>query len=161
MTKNKDYENVIPFPTNRIVEKSTAGPKKEDQKFLDQMHKQQTKEFVETSVDNMSLNLLKEFYNMGIKTDRGEFTKDLAMLVDTMRGLIYRDFNINHPAQRLVDKLVKISINKQGAQSAKIDYTPVLEVEKVNSSPISKEVKKEIKDINDQAGMFEGDDLDE
>ena len=71
MTNKDDYKNVIPFPTNRIVEKSTAGPKKEDQKFLDQMHKQQTKEFVETSVDNMSLNLLKEFYNMGIKTDRG------------------------------------------------------------------------------------------
>ena len=105
MTNKDDYKNVIPFPTNRIVEKSTAGPKKEDQKFLDQMHKQQTKEFVETSVDDMSLSLLKSFYNMGIKTDRGEFTKDLAMLVDTMRGLIYRDFNMKHPSQVLSEKM--------------------------------------------------------
>ena len=122
MTNKDDYKNVIPFPTNRIVEKSTAGPKKEDQKFLDQMHKQQTKEFVETSVDNMSLNLLKEFYNMGIKTERGEFTKDLAMLVDTMRGLIYRDFNMKHPSQVLSENMVELKVNKDGGQSARINY---------------------------------------
>ena len=144
MTKNKDYENVIPFPTNRIVEKSTAGPKKEDQKFLDQMHKQQTKEFVETSVDNMSLNLLKEFYNMGIETDRGEFTKDLAMLVDTMRGLIYRDFNMKHPSQVLSENMVELKVNKDGGQSARINYD--LFHKGKTTRPFSKDLKEELKD---------------
>ena len=105
---------MIPFPSNRIVEKSTSGPSKKDQKFLDEMHKQQTREFVESSVDDMSMNLLKSFYNMGIKTDRGEFTKDLAMLVDTMRGLIYRDFNMKHPSQVLSEKMVELRTFKNG-----------------------------------------------
>ena len=144
MTNKDDYKNVIPFPTNRIVEKSTAGPKKEDQKFLDQMHKQQTKEFVETSVDNMSLNLLKEFYNMGIKTDRGEFTKDLAMLVDTMRGLIYRDFNMKHPSQVLSENMVELKINKDGGQSARINYD--LFHKGKTTRPFSKDLKEELKD---------------
>ena len=144
MTKNKDYKNVIPFPSNRIVEKSTAGPKKEDQKFLDEMHKQQTKEFVETSVDNMSLNLLKEFYNMGIKTERGEFTKDLAMLVDTMRGLIYRDFNMKHPSQVLSENMVELKVNKDGGQSARINYD--LFHKGKTTRPFSKDLKEELKD---------------
>jgi len=144
LTKNKDYENVIPFPSNRIVEKSTAGPKKEDQKFLDQMHKQQTKEFVETSVDDMSLSLLKSFYNMGIKTDRGEFTKDLAMLVDTMRGLIYRDFNMKHPSQVLSENMVELKINKDGGQSARINYD--LFHKGKTTRPFSKDLKEELKD---------------
>jgi hypothetical protein len=126
------------------VEKSTAGPKKEDQKFLDQMHKQQTKEFVETSVDNMSLNLLKEFYNMGIKTDRGEFTKDLAMLVDTMRGLIYRDFNMKHPSQVLSENMVELKVNKDGGQSARINYD--LFHKGKTTRPFSKDLKEELKD---------------
>ena len=156
MTNKDDYKNVIPFPTNRIVEKSTAGPKKEDQKFLDQMHKQQTKEFVETSVDNMSLNLLKEFYNMGIKTDRGEFTKDLAMLVDTMRGLIYRDFNMKHPSQVLSEKMVELKVNRDGGQSARINYD-IFHKGK-STRPLSKEIKEELKD---GPGIFEPDgDLD-
>ena len=144
MTNKDDYKNVIPFPTNRIVEKSTAGPKKEDQKFLDQMHKQQTKEFVETSVDNMSLNLLKDFYNMGIKTDRGEFTKDLAMLVDTMRGLIYRDFNMKHPSQVLSENMVELKVNKDGGQSARINYD--LFHKGKTTRPFSKDLKEELKD---------------
>ena len=144
MTNKDDYKNVIPFPTNRIVEKSTAGPKKEDQKFLDQMHKQQTKEFVETSVDDMSLSLLKSFYNMGIKTDRGEFTKDLAMLVDTMRGLIYRDFNMKHPSQVLSENMVELKVNKDGGQSARINYDVFHKGKKTR--PFSKDLKEELKD---------------
>ena len=144
MTKNKDYENVIPFPTNRIVEKKTAGPKKEDQKFLDQMHKQQTKEFVETSVDDMSMSLLKSFYNLGIKTERGEFTKDLAMLVDTMRGLIYRDFNMKHPSQVLSENMVELKVNKDGGQSARISYD-IFHKGKT-TRPFSKDLKEELKD---------------
>ena len=135
---------MIPFPSNRIVEKSTAGPKKEDQKFLDQMHKQQTKEFVETSVDDMSLSLLKSFYNMGIKTDRGEFTKDLAMLVDTMRGLIYRDFNMKHPSQVLSENMVELKVNKDGGQSARINYD--LFHKGKTTRPFSKDLKEELKD---------------
>ena len=144
MTKNKDYGNVIPFPSNRIVEKSTAGPKKKDQKFLDEMHKQQTKEFVETSVDDMSLSLLKSFYNMGIKTERGEFTKDLAMLVDTMRGLIYRDFNMKHPSQVLSENMVELKVNKDGGQSARINYD--LFHKGKTTRPFSKDLKEELKD---------------
>ena len=156
LPKNKDYENVIPFPTNRIVERATAGPTKKDQKFLDEMHKQQTKEFVESSVDDISLKLLKDFYNMGIKTDRGEFTKDLAMLVDTMRGLIYRDFNMKHPSQVLSEKMVELKVNRDGAQSARIHYD-IFHKGKTNK-PLSKEIKEELKD---GPGIFEPDgDLD-
>ena len=144
MTNKDDYKNVIPFPTNRIVEKSTAGPKKEDQKFLDEMHKQQTKEFVESSVDDMSMNLLKSFYNMGIKTERGEFTKDLAMLVDTMRGLIYRDFNMKHPSQVLSEKMVELKVNRDGGQSARIHYD-IFHKGKT-TRPLSKDLKEELKD---------------
>jgi hypothetical protein len=126
------------------VEKKTAGPKKEDQKFLDQMHKQQTKEFVETSVDDMSMSLLKSFYNLGIKTERGEFTKDLAMLVDTMRGLIYRDFNIKHPSQVLGEKMVELKVNRDGGQSARINYD-IFHKGKT-TRPFSKDLKEELKD---------------
>ena len=154
MTKDKDLSNVIPFPKNRIVEKSTTGPKK-DQKFLDEMHKQQTKEFVESSVDDISMKLLKDFYNMGIKTDRGEFTKDLAMLVDTMRGLIYRDFNMKHPSQVMAEKMVELKSLRDGTQSARINYDIF---NKGKTVPLNPDVKDELKD---GPGIFEPDgDLD-
>ena len=142
MTKDKDLSNVIPFPKNRIVEKSTTGPKK-DQKFLDELHRQQTKEFVETTLDELSLNLLKQFYNMAIKTEKASFTKDLAMLVDVMRGLIYRDFNMKHPSQVLSEKMVELKTMRDGTQSARINYDIF---KRGKTVPLNPEVKEELKD---------------
>ncbi len=154
MTKDKDLSNVIIFPQNRIVEKSTTGPKK-DQKFLDELHKQQTKEFVETSVDEISMKLLKDFYNMAIKTNAKSFTKDLAVLVDVMRGLIYRDFNLKHPSQVLSERMVELRQLKDGSQSARINYDIF---KKGKTVPLGPEIRDEIKE---GPGIFEPDgDLD-
>ena len=136
------------------MEKSTTGPKK-DQKFLDELHRQQTKEFVETSVDEISINLLKRFYDLAIKTEKPSFTKDLAMLVDVMRGLIYRDFNMKHPSQVLSEKMVELRVLKDGSQSARISYDTF---KKGKTVPLNPEVKEEFKD---GPGIFEPDgDLD-
>ena len=154
MTKDKDLSNVIPFPKNRIVEKSTTGPKK-DQKFLDELHRQQTKEFVETSVDDIAINLLKRFYDLAIKTEKPTFTKDLAMLVDIMRGLIYRDFNMKHPSQIMSEKMVELKVLKDGTQSARINYDIF---NKGKTVPLNPDVKDELRD---GPGIFEPDgDLD-
>ena len=152
-------DKIIPFPTNRIVERSTAGPAK-DEKLAKKLRDQQTKQFVETAVDDISMNLLRQLYDLSIKTDGYNFTKDLAMLVDMIRGLIYRDFDMKHPTQELADKIVDININKKGEKSAKIDYTKVLEVKAKSPKPLSTEFKNELKDLNDQT-LFNGEDLDD
>ena len=156
MKKNND--NIILFPTNRVVEKSTTGPVKDD-KFAKKLKEEQTRQFIETSVDDISINILRQFYNMAIKTNKTAFTKDLAMVVDMMRGLVYRDFDIKHPAQALSDKLVELKTLKDGSQSAKIDYTSLMDKKHKPHKPLSPDIKDELKDINDQAGMFEGDEL--
>ena len=66
-------DNIIPFPANRIVEKSTSGPPK-DEKLTKKLRDQQTKQFVETAVDDISMNLLRQLYDLSIKTDGYNFT---------------------------------------------------------------------------------------
>ena len=156
---NKDNDNIILFPTNRIVEKKTTGPQKDD-KFAKTLQLEQTKQYVETVVDDISINLLRKFYDMAIKTNKDSFTKDLALLVDIMRGLIYRDFEVKHPAQVLTDKVVELKTLKDGSQMARIDYTNVIDKKHKLHKPLSADIKDEIKDVNDQAGLlFDGEDL--
>ena len=144
---------ILPFPKNRIVEKSTAGPA--NARVSKKLEEQQTRQFVETSVDDMSMNLLRQFYDLSIKTDKHTFTRDLALLVDMMRGLMYRDFGIKHPAQSLSDKMVNLKVNKNGTQSAQIDYTGIINGSKKNGKPLSKEVKEELKDLNETGVKFD------
>jgi len=159
-----DDGKIIPFPTDKIVNPRTREldeqRRKMGEKVAKQIQEQQTKKFVETAVDDISMGLLKNFVDLAMKTNNPDFTKDLALLVDVMRGMIYRDFGVSHPAQKLADKMVKLKTNNAGTVSAKLDYAKVLE-KPAMTKPISGEVKKELKDLNDTLGFFEPDgDLD-
>ena len=159
-----DDGKIIPFPTDKIVNPRTREldeqRRKMGEKVAKQIQEQQTKKFVETAVDDISMHLLKNFVDLAMKTNQPNFTKDLALLVDVMRGMIYRDFGVSHPAQKLADKMVKLKTNNAGTVSAKLDYAKVLE-KPAMTKPISGEVKKELKDLNDTLGFFEPDgDLD-
>ena len=85
MTKEIDKDNLILFPTDRIVKRNpNQGLSEKLQKNLELA---KTKEYVEQAVDQIALDLLRKFVDMGINTKTPNFTKDLAMLVDTLRGL--------------------------------------------------------------------------
>ena len=149
-----DNENVISFPSDRIVEKRDVL---QDPKVVEKMRLQNTKNFVETAVDDISMNLLRNFVDLAMKTNQPSFTKDLAVLVDVMRGMIYRDFGLQHPAQKLSDKMVDLKTNRNGTLSAKIDYSKVLDIPLKTPRPISTNIKDELQDLNDTAGFFEPD----
>ena len=154
-------DKIIPFPTNRIVNKRTREldeqRKKMGEKVAKEIQKQQTKKFVEGAVDDISMNLLKAFVDLAMKTNKPQFTKDLALLVDVMRGMIYRDFELPHPAQKLADKMVILNTNRSGTVSAKLNYAEVLDKPVRNNRPISPDVNKELKDLNETQGFFEPD----
>jgi hypothetical protein len=159
-------DKIIHFPTERIVNQRSKEldeqRRKMGEKVAKEIQKQQTKKFVETAVDDISMDLLKRFVDLAMKTQQPQFTKDLALLVDIMRGMIYRDFGLQHPAQKLSDKMINLKTSRNGNLSAKIDYSKVIDVSTKSPQPISTEIKKELKDLNDTAGFFEPDgDLDD
>lgn len=158
-------DKIIHFPTDRIVNQRSKEldeqRRKMGEKVAKEIQKQQTKKFVETAVDDISMDLLKRFVDLAMRTQQPQFTKDLALLVDIMRGMIYRDFGLSHPAQKLTDKMVDLKTSRNGNLSAKIDYSTVLDIPTKSPKPISTEIKKELKDLNETQGFFEPDgDLD-
>ena len=160
-------DKIIPFPTNAIhnIEKTGPTDKKtlpvDEQKTLKRIQDDNTKKFCEGAIDDISMNILRQFVELAVKTDNINFTRDLALLIDMLRGLVYRDFGLKHPSQELVNKMVAITTHKNGQQSAKIDYSKVLNI-KSKSMPLSKDMKEELKDIQDGAGgLFDGDNIDE
>jgi hypothetical protein len=149
-----DKNKVILFPTDRIVNKGTA---KQDPKATEKIRTDRTKEFVEGNVDEIAMNMLRQFVQMSMKTEGQAFTKDLALLVDIMRGTIYRDFDVEHPSQKLADKIVDVKMSRFGPQAV-IDYNKVMpEIKNKPHKPFNKDIKDEIKLQNDGWTDFETD----
>lgn len=141
-------DKIVLFPQNRIVHKDKVGTKvspEEHQKIVDQ----QTKEFVESTVDDIAYTLLDKFINAGIRTKEDRFMADLALAIDTIRGLVYRDFKKYHPAQALADKMVQVTVQRNGQKNAKLDYSQVIGVDHKPHRPLSEDVRKEVKDLAD------------
>ena len=146
-----DNDNIILFPTNKIknperVKHPVDG--KEHQKLVEE----QTKEFVEGNVDDIAYKLLDKFVSMGIQTNKLTFTADLALVIDTIRGLVYRDFNKKHPAQELTDKMVTIKTTGK-MKSARLDYSNVLNVKHRPHKPLSRDVEDEVRDLSDMSDI--------
>ena len=146
-----DKDNIILFPTNRIKNKHTVKhpvDEKQHQKLVEQ----QTKEFVEGNVDDIAYQLLDKFVNMGIRTNQLTFTADLALVIDAIRGLVYRDFNKPHPAQKHTDKMV--TLNASGKNKyARLDYSKVLDVKHKPHKPLSRDIEDEVRDLSDMADI--------
>ena len=146
-----DKDNIILFPTNRIKNKKTVEhpvDPKQHQKLVEE----QTKEFVEGNVDDIAYTLLDKFVNMGIRTNQMTFTADLALVIDAIRGLVYRDFNKPHPAQQLADKMVTLNTSGKN-KSARLDYTKVLPTKHKTHKPLSKDIEDEVRDLSDMADI--------
>ena len=155
-------DNVILFPTNKIKRKVPVGEKQQS-KFSEEIKKQQTKDFVESLTDDIGFDLLKKFVDAGIKTNAQTFTKDLAIVIDTIRGLVYRDFELPHPAQLLSEKMVDLKVNKDGNfRTAKITYDMFMNKPTKPRTGLSKDIKKELEYLREGGDLFEPDfDLDD
>ena len=146
-----DKDNIILFPTNRIKDKATAS-KPVDDKAHKKLVEEQTKEFVEGNVDDIAYTLLDKFVNMGIRTDKLTFTADLALVIDSIRGLIYRDFGKKHPAQQLTDAMVTLNA-KGGKKTAQLNYNKVLPTNHKPHKPLSPDIEDEVRDLADMADI--------
>ena len=145
-------DNVIVFPTDRIKNKDKViVDKKQVQEQYTKIEQQQTRQFVETAVDDIAIMLCKSFLDLQIRTSSAVFTRDLALLIDVLRGLIYRDFDMKYPSQKLVDEMVALFDDKNLGPSAKIDYTRVLKNAKNSKKKnvFSKELSADLKDMKD------------
>jgi len=140
-------EKIILFPLDRIKNKDKVGPS-DTSKQQKRIEQQQTKDFVEAATDDIALNLLRNFVDLAIRTNNEKFTKDLSLLVDVMRGLIYRDFGQYHPAQDLSDKIVSVSIDRSGQQVAKLDYSKVIDKKHKIHKPLSPDITNELEGLD-------------
>ena len=144
-------DNIILFPTNRIVNKKTVKHPV-DPKEHNRLVEEQTKEFVEGNVDDIAYQLLDKFVAMGVRTNQMTFTADLALVIDAIRGLVYRDFNKPHPAQQLTDKMVTLKMRGKN-KSARLDYSKLLDVKHKPHKPFSKDIEDEVRDLSDMADV--------
>ena len=128
MSKDKDKikDNIIPFPGMKKFDNSV------DEVSIDKaaeelsLHKQEV-EMIEHTIDEIAIAVIRLLVDIGVDINKKHFYGDLALLTEIARGMIFRDFDREHLAQALIDKIVTVQDNEKGEVAPTINYGKVLE----------------------------------
>ena len=132
---SKDKDNIITFPGTKLPTKDSID------KLNDELLMQKEEvEMIESTIDEVAIDLIRRLVDMGIDINKKEFYGDLAMITELVRGLIYRDFKREHLATVLIDKIIDIQYNEKGEVQPVINYSRVLEQKDMPGQEGEKEI---------------------
>ena len=122
---SKDKDNIIPFPGMKKFDNSVDEDSidKANKELL--LHKEET-EMIEHSIDECAIDIIRHLVDIGCDINKKHFYGDLALVTEVLRGMIFRDFDKQHLAQALIDKVITIEYNANGEVQPVINYNKVL-----------------------------------
>ena len=123
--KPKEEANVIKGPWK-------ARPKREVKlPDIDVVELQENMMFCDNLTEGLSVQLIHSAGENGFDVNSDKFIRDMAFIIECVRGMLYRELNIKHPMSEVMSKAtqVKETLDKDntvGGYEYKIDYEKYL-----------------------------------
>lgn len=97
---NMDMSNIIQFPTSKLPISST-NLSDEDREALLIREKISS---IEQSLEYVTTEAVAMVHRLGFDITREDYVKDVTLIVDAIRGLMYRTSGLEFPIHEWVDK---------------------------------------------------------
>lgn len=109
-------DNVILFPG---MKRDSAPQNMEE--ILDKVT-QTRKEHVTMVMNDMIPEIIHMFGAYGVDINDDKYVKDVAMIMESTKSLLHRQYNLEHPFHKMVDNIFEFSYNEDST----IAYTYTL-----------------------------------
>lgn len=100
----------------KIIQKQS---KQSEIELDDKMLEQQSRDFANSLVDDYMVRLIHEWQEEGMGIGSTNWTeskktfKEIGFFIETLRALVYKEFDLKHPMQNVLDKMMKIKYDKK------------------------------------------------
>ena len=153
MPENEDFNNVIIFPTEKRRKINKTPPK-----VAEKVRQHQTRLFVEDLIDAVAIPMVKSFADAAVDCKKDTFIKDLSFTIESIKSLLYRDFELKHPMQNVVDNTTRLSMaGRKPMTIINYDKFNHLKTPKVKTQPVSDYISDEIRELADGVMEFNAD----
>ena len=119
--------DLIQFPVKRIIRKQPT-PKQIDSES--KRKRAQENYFVEQLSEEIVLHIIHVLQDNAVKMKDERFLRDLAVMIEAIKSLIYRDFGRTHKMQAISDALATIKKLPDGKQVTDLDYSKIFVTKK-------------------------------
>ena len=121
-TKKKvEMGKLLQFPSHRVKRTVPVLEISEEQ----QKHIKE-EQFIEQLTEQLSMDILAVFQDNVLDIKSDIFLKDLAIIIESIKSLLKRDFGKQHPLQPITDTLINIITMPDGKKLTDINYSKVV-----------------------------------
>ena len=120
--KKKKMNNVVMFPAHKARKPKTNLASKQSE---EESKKIKEDIFIEQLVEEFTLDFIHVIQHNAIVMKNESFLRDLAVVIESIKSLIKRDFKQKHPMQTITDALAKISVLPDGKKVTDMNYNKV------------------------------------
>ena len=113
--------NVVMFPAHKVRKPKVKANKQTEE----QSKKIKENIFIEQLVEEFTLDFIHVLQQNAITMKNDTFLRDLAVVIESIKSLIKRDFKQKHPMQTITDALAKISVLPDGKKVTDMNYSKV------------------------------------
>ena len=115
--------NVVMFPTHKVRKPKTNSASKQTE---EQTKKAKENIFIEQLVEEFTLDLIHVLQENAVTMASETFLRDLAVIIESIKSLLKRDFGRKHPMQKITDAIAKISELPNGKKVTNMNYSNVI-----------------------------------
>ena len=115
--------NVVMFPTHKVRKPKTNSASKQTE---EQSKKAKENIFIEQLTEEFTLDLIHVLQENAVTMASETFLRDLAVIIESIKSLLKRDFGQKHPMQRITDSISKISKLPDGKKVTDMNYSNVI-----------------------------------
>ena len=114
---------LIKFPAHRVVYNN--DPIRPE---LSEEEARQIKEdkFVEQITESLILDIIHVLQENVVDTKTDIFLRDIAIVIESIKSLLKRDFGRKHPMQTISDSIAKIHTLKDGRKVTDLNYSKLM-----------------------------------
>ena len=133
--------DLIKFPTHKIKpnSKPERPPLSEEEARLIKEEK-----FVEQITESLILDIIHVLQENAVETKTDIFLRDLAIIIESIKSLLKRDFGIEHPMHNITDAIVRIHNLNDGRKVTDINYGNLITKHKKESKQKQEERQQEL-----------------
>lgn len=121
-TKKKIVSNLIMFPAHKARKPKTDLAKKQSE---EQAKKIKEDIFIEQLVEEFTLDFIHVLQQNAIVMKNESFLRDLAVVIESIKSLLKRDFGQKHSMQTITDAISKITQLPDGKKVTDMNYSKV------------------------------------
>ena len=121
--KKTKVNNVVMFPAHKARKPKTNLASKQSE---EESKKIKEDIFIEQLVEEFTLDFIHVLQENAITMKNETFLRDLAVVIESIKSLIKRDFKKKHPMQGITDVLAKISTLPNGKKVTDMNYNKII-----------------------------------